>query len=96
MLLTLLQLPIVGCGGYGEVSPTTYEFAKALYSIANRRASESLEPARQKIEAARQQGDLNSREAGWLLEIVGDAERGKWERASNAAREMVADQVHRS
>jgi hypothetical protein len=84
---------ITGCAGYGKVSPATYQYAKALYSISNRRAEHKLDDVDAKIEAARGEGLVSDREAQWLSAIVADARAGEWETANRAARRMLEDQV---
>jgi len=75
------------------VSPDTYQYAKALYSVTNRQQVERLEPVSAQIEQARQAGELPQREAGWLQAIVDDARTGDWQTANSAARQMMQDQV---
>lgn len=82
----------VGCG-YGEVSPHTYEYAKALYSICNRRAGDQIGNARQQIQSHHEQGKLSKKEAQWLADILDDAQAGKWESAASASRRMMENQV---
>lgn len=83
-----------GCGGYGEVSPTTYEYAKALYGISNRHAEGKLPSVGRGIAAAQMRGEISDREADWLAAIVTDATDGHWDAAQSAARRMMEDQVH--
>jgi hypothetical protein len=84
---------VAGCGGYGEVSPTAYEYAKAVYSIANRKATDTLDTTAEQIDAARQRGELSDREARWLAAMIDDAKEGDWEAAGQKARRMMEDQV---
>ena len=98
VMLRLLVCPallimIAGCGGYGEVSSGAYEYAKALYSISNRRASDRLDQVSDQIQSARESGELSEQEAGWLNDIVSDARARQWESASRASRRMLQDQV---
>ena len=90
----LLVLSLVGCGGYGEVSQATYDYSKALYSIANRRASDQLDGIAEQVATAEAEAHLSSREAGWLNDIIQDARREKWDLAAGAARRIMEDQVH--
>jgi hypothetical protein len=90
--LLTLALSLLGCG-YGEVSPATYQYAKALYSICNRRAEKQLVPASEQIEAARSRDELPEQEAKWLRQIIDDAAGGDWEAATKSARRMMEDQV---
>jgi hypothetical protein len=88
-----ITLAISGCGGYGTISPTAYEYAKALYSITNRQAVEPLEPVRGQIEDASRSGELSRQEARWLLDIVDTAASGEWKSANRRCRAMMEDQV---
>ena len=74
-----LLVGIVGCGGYGEVSPTAYEYAKALYAITNRKAQDQLANVTHGIQTSLADGRLSDRESGWLIGIVREAEDGNWE-----------------
>lgn len=88
----LALILLAGCG-YGEVSSTTYEYAKSLYSITNRRMSDRLPQARQQIVAAREAGELPDKEAAWLLKIVDRAEEERWSSAMKSCRRIMEDQV---
>lgn len=84
-----------GCGGYGEVSPKAYEFAKALYSACSRRDGAGLAKIERLVAEAESAGELTSREAGRLADIAEDARGGDWQEAAAAARRMMEDQVRR-
>ena len=88
-----LILSTLGCGGYGEVSPTAYEYAKALYSITNRKAQDRLELVDAQIDTAHDEGKLTDQESQWLLDIVEEANGGDWQSANRASRRMMEDQV---
>ena len=95
LLLSALLLPIttfVGCG-YPEVSPTTYEYAKALVSITIRRASDQLQPIRAKVDSSLEQGDISDQEHKWLIEIIDAAASGTWADAAKSARRIMEDQI---
>ncbi|TWT78175.1 hypothetical protein Pla123a_09650 [Posidoniimonas polymericola] len=94
LAITLL-LSIGGCGGYGEVSPVAYDYSMALYSLANRQDGGKLDAVAEQIDASHAAGDLTDREAGWLHDILADAESGDWQSASASARRMMQDQVKR-
>ena len=83
---------IAGCG-YGKVSPTTYELAKALYNISNRKVSEKLVVAKQQIESAKEKNEITDQEAKWLKAILHRAEQGQWDKAMKSARRIMEDQV---
>ncbi|MEM6654390.1 MAG: hypothetical protein AAF596_01180 [Planctomycetota bacterium] len=92
----LLVAAACGCGqSYGDVSERAYEYAKALYSVANRQASDRLDGIAAKINADAESGGLSEREAGWLLAIVEQSRDGDWSEAAAAARTMMEDQVKR-
>ncbi len=91
--LVTLSVLVAGCGGYGSISPTAYEYAKALFSITNRRADGKLDEVAAQIEATRVAGKLSDQEARWLSDIVDDSRNGRWEAANKAARQMMEDQI---
>ncbi len=82
----------LGCGP-GKVGPTAYEYAKALYSITNRQASDVLESVRTQIEVDRADGKLPSSEADMLIAIVDDAAKGEWKSANRECREVMEAQI---
>ncbi|MCA9215991.1 MAG: hypothetical protein KDB27_23150 [Planctomycetales bacterium] len=91
--LILLAVPLcLGCG-YGEVSPTAYEYSKALYSISNRKLEGRLDAVRHHNEVSHESGELTIQEANWLTSIVEDAKNKQWNDAMNSARRMMEDQV---
>ena len=78
--------------GYGEVSPDTYQFSKALYSACLKKSDEHLT----KIEELLDESDetsLPSNERIWLDEITKLAQNGDWESAARKAKRMMEDQV---
>ena len=93
-LLCLLALTMSGCG-YGEVSPTAYEYAKSLYNITNRRLDGHLDKVHSQIVASEKQGEISLREAKWLLDIHDDAKNGQWQVAMQSSRRLLEDQVQK-
>jgi hypothetical protein len=93
LVAAALCVPVAGCGGYGAVSPVTYEYAKALYSITNRKAEDKLADVEAQITAASAAGKMSADEANWLMTIVADAKSGDWETANQAARQIMEDQI---
>jgi len=89
----LLLICAAGCQSYGEVSPTAYEYAKALYSISNRQAEHKLDEVTEQINVSQQNGELPESEAEWLRDIVDNARQGEWKLANQASRQMMEDQV---
>lgn len=87
-----LTLTVVGCG-YGEVSPAAYQYAKAIYSAASRRATEHLDTVEASLDEALASGELSPQEAGWLRGMIEDARQGEWEAAQKRARRLMEDQV---
>ena len=93
-LCVLLFVTIVGCGGYEQASSESYEYAKALYSITNRKAADRLPVISKAMATSLGDGKLTNREFGWLTDIVRDAEDGKWKAANQAARQLMEAQTH--
>ncbi len=90
--ISLMLVLMTGCG-YGEVSPKSYEIAKSLYNITNRKLTDSLEIITVEIETAQKNNEISSKEAEWLGAIVEKAERKKWQQAMKEARQMMEDQI---
>lgn len=88
----LLTMCLAGCG-YPEVSPETYELAKAMHSAFNAKSEKDLPKARTLIEQRHTEGAITSKERDWLLAMVATAEAGDWETAEAEARSLIADQV---
>lgn len=91
-IAALVLLTMSGCG-YGHVSSTGYEYAKALYSLSNRQSAARVEPVQAQIDAAAESGELPAQEAEWLLGICEQCRNGDWESAQASARQMMVDQV---
>jgi len=89
----LLLVLCVGCSDYQGISPTAYQYAKALYSVANRQRTEKLERVSDLITESQQQGEITSQEAAWLEGIIDDAREGEWQTAQREARRMMDDQI---
>ncbi len=79
--------------GYGEVSGKTYDYAKALYSICNRRAKSGLDAIEPMIEQSLHAGEISETESRWLGGIITSARDGDWESAAKDSRRILADQV---
>ena len=92
-LLFVLLVLAAGCGGYGEISPHSYEYAKALYSICNRQDESRLDPFSEQLLAAADAGELPVHEAEWMEDIADLARDGQWEDAARKSRRMLMDQV---
>lgn len=89
----LLLVVASGCGGYGEVSPQAYEYAKAIYNVTNRKAEDRLAKLSKQIDASRQAEEITKTEANWLRDILKQAGDGNWKKANKQARAMMEDQV---
>lgn len=90
--LLLGCLVLTGCG-YGDVSPATYEIAKSLYNISNRKLSDHVHVAKEQITTSCECGKISDKEAKWLLAIAKDAERERWQQAMQSARRLMEDQI---
>ena len=93
VVFVLVILALSGCGGYGEMSPLAYEYAKALYSVCNRQDQGRLELLRERIISSREQAELTARESDWLTDIIASADEGDWESAVLSTRRLMEDQV---
>ena len=91
MLFTLVVC--IGCSDYRGISPTAYQYAKALYSVTNRQRTEKLPAVSGQIADAQQRGEITSQEAEWLKAIIDDADQGDWQTAQAETRKMMTDQV---
>lgn len=83
---------VVGCG-YGEVSPTTYEYTQALYSITNRQSTEKLAEFETKLTQAKAAGELNDAEFELLSDISEKAKGGDWKSAQTNCRDLMEAQI---
>ena len=83
---------VTGCG-YGEVSPKTYEYTQALYSITNRQAAEKLGEFEAKLDLARTTGELNESEVELLQGIAETAKGGDWKAAQQDCRGLMEAQI---
>ena len=91
----LLLIALTGCSDYQGISPTAYQYAKALYNVTNRKRGEKLDEVNNLITSSKREGTITTQEADWLLEIVNDAREGNWEAAQKTARQMMRDQVQK-
>lgn len=92
IVVLLISLLMPGCSSYGEVNQKTYEIAKALYSTCNRKDESGLTELSEMIATAEQAGEISSKEAGWLNDIVAQGQSGQWVEAQKMARQLMSDQ----
>lgn len=92
-IIGLLATGLLSGCGYGEVTPHGYEYAKALYSICNRKDAERLETFVGMLESDVREGKLTDAEADWFRDIADQAGQGNWTSASANARRLLEDQV---
>lgn len=90
LLLLFCFLP--GCQQYGEVSSKSYEFAKALYSICNRKDTARLEMIDTAITDAVAAEELPADEAEDLQDIIKRANDGEWSAAMLDCRTLMSEQ----
>lgn len=88
------MVPLAGCGAR-PVSKTGYEYAKALYSVANRQAAGKIDPVQQQIARAEQSGELPAGEAERLLGLCQQCRDGDWASAQAGARTMMTQAGNR-
>ena len=89
----LLLVSMLGCQRYGEVSPTAYGYAKALYSIANRRDVGRLDLVESQLAVSSRENLLSAREQAWLQQIVSASREGNWTAATRDCRTMMEEQA---
>ena len=92
--VVIFVLALSGCG-YGEVSPVTYEYAKSLYNVTNRRLDDHLNKIHTQILESKERGEISAKEAEWLLDIHAEAKKGNWETAMKSSRKLLEDQVQK-
>lgn len=92
LVAVVAAVMLSGCQKYGEVSPQTYEFAKALYSVCNRKDDGRLQSTETAIQEAVKSGELPEGQAGDLLEIIETARSGNWTTAMQDCRTMMSEQ----
>lgn len=93
LLLACCILALTGCSRYDKLSPTAYEYSKALYSVCNRHDQLRLSSVALQIETAETESQLSDREASWLHDIVARAQAGDWQEATRDARRLMEAQV---
>ena len=93
IVVLLISALLPGCG-YSEVSPRTYEIAKALYSVSNLKRAEGLEKAETLIDESLQAGEIIEKEANYLRGIVQQCRNGEWDQAQQECRQLMEDQVN--
>ena len=93
LTLSLMLCLCLGCSDYPEISPTAYQYAKALYSVTNRQRGEKLDAMSDLIASAHDRGEISAGEDAWLEAIIEDARRGEWQAAQRESRKMMDDQV---
>lgn len=91
--LLIVGIASSGCGSYGRVSPATYDFAAAMYTISNTKSADKLPTFEQKLAEAKQGGSVTPKEAEWLEEMLESARAGEWQTAAVASRTMMVEQT---
>jgi hypothetical protein len=82
-----------GCGGYGPVSKSAYDYATALYSATNGKSAAKVDEIDRRVQAARGAGELTPDEADMLAAIIADARGGEWQTAAAACRAVMEAQA---
>src|SRR5690606_5358565 len=83
---------LTGCGGYPEVSPDTYELAKALYTVCNRKDAQQLKSFQQLVDQTHESSKISEEEKELLDWIAELAEQGDWAKAQQQTRQLLEDQ----
>lgn len=89
--LAVVLMALAGCG-YPEVTPVTYEIAKALHTLVNQRDAANLEKARNFVDEAHAAGRITAAEHGYLTGFLISAESGDWDSAEQGIRRLLTDQ----
>ncbi|MCP4097671.1 MAG: hypothetical protein GY748_15670 [Planctomycetaceae bacterium] len=92
MLLVLVGGYLWANRGYGEVSPDTYQFSKALYSACLKKSDEHLDMVDKLLDES-DDLSLPSNERIWIEKIIKLARSGDWKSAAKKAKRMMEDQV---
>lgn len=78
--------------GYGEVSPQTYQYSKALYSACLSKNEAHLEKIQEMLQSTQAQA-MPDAERKWIEAIAAQAAQGQWDSAAKQAKRMMTDQV---
>lgn len=79
--------------GYGEISPTGYQYATALYAACNQKDSEKLNKLSALIDRSQVNEEISAEEGEWLFAIIEQGHGGQWESAADEVRQLMRDQV---
>jgi hypothetical protein len=93
LILVTLGVLMRGCGHYDKVNVATYEHAKALFSVCNRRDTNRLELCSKMIEEAAAAERISATEQSYLNDIIETARHERWEQALAMTRQLMVDQV---
>lgn len=94
-MLAIVVFLVRGCMHYGEVNAATYEHAKALYSICNRKDAQRLEVCAAMIEEAATAAQISQTETAYLNDIITTARDRNWTDALAMSRQLMVDQIDR-
>lgn len=93
LALTAIVFFVQGCGQYGKVNEVTYEHAKALYSVCNRRDSKRLEICANMIAEAAANQQISNAETSYLTGIIEAARNDDWKESLAMSRQLMVDQL---
>ena len=93
LLLAAFVFFVQGCSQYGKVNEVTYEHAKALYSVCNRRDSQRLEVCANMIAEAAANHELSRTETSYLTGIIEAARNDQWKESLAMSRQLMVDQL---
>lgn len=95
LLLAATVFFVQGCGRYETVNAATYEHAKALYSVCNRRDRQRLEVCANMIAEAAANDELSRTERSYLTAIIEAARKNLWKESLAMSRQLMVDQLRR-
>lgn len=106
LMVVAIAIFYFAAGGYGKVSPKTYQCATALYGACMAKDAIRLDRVEAMVMAGgipeaddgptRAKSDempMSEREKSWLLAIINQARAGSWKSAAASAKKMMEDQV---
>ena len=92
LVAIFISIFMFGCG-YPKVSTQSYEYAKAIYGLTNRKDQSRIDLLREQISQAASQSEITQSEVEMLNDILDDAAAGNWKSASQSARSLMMAQV---
>ena len=90
-----IALVTAGCGRYPHFSQRAYDISASLYNVCSQQRADKLGDLNQIVEDSLSDGQITADEAGWLSDVIAQAEAGDWQAARLESRTIMEDQVVR-